>query len=74
MPKSYDQDLIYFHQQKSGDLTVSKSAVLPDGDFEITEYQCGKISLWFVNLDEFNADERQIAYESFILNLMEGLI
>lgn len=58
---------IYFHWRKaSGNtpagLTVSKYPHLPVGDFGITEYFWGSTILWFVDADEFTADERQTAY------------
>ena len=44
-------------------MTISKQSKLPDGDFRITEYCWGAVSLWFIDADEFTADERQAAYE-----------
>ncbi len=46
-------------------VTVSKCSKLPDGDFRITEYCWGDVPLWFIDADEFSADERQDAYEQF---------
>lgn len=43
-------------------ITVSKRQKLPDGDFRITEYCWGGVSLWFVDGDAFTDDERQEAY------------
>lgn len=42
-------------------ITVSKQPKLPDGDFVITEYCWGETSLWFIESDEFTADEREAA-------------
>ena len=42
--------------------TVSKKADLPEGDFSITEYSWHYNKLWFVDKDEFTANERQAAY------------
>ena len=61
---------VYFYPRKAyrGDpagITVSKRSMLPDGEFGITEYAWGNVSLWFVNEDEFSADERQSAYYAF---------
>ena len=47
---------------KPAGVTVSKRRTLPEGDFEITEYGWSRMSLWFVDEDEFTADERQVAY------------
>ena len=47
-------------------ITVSKKATLPSGDFEMTEYifqRFGYVSLWFVDDDEFTANERERAYK-----------
>lgn len=52
------------HVDPSG-VTVSKYDTLPTGDFGITEYGWGNVSLWFVDSDKFTADERQSAYENF---------
>jgi len=46
-------------------ITASKNGELPEGDFGITEYCWGPVSLWFVNSDNFTDDERQIAYEEY---------
>ncbi len=60
---------VYYYSERAacGDdpagLTVSKQSQLPDGDFHLTEYCWGRVSLWFVDADEFTADERQNAYE-----------
>lgn len=45
--------------------TVSKLSTLPAGDFKITEYQWGKVILWFVDADNFSADEREEAYRGW---------
>lgn len=47
-------------------ITVSKREKLPDGDFLLTEYCWGSVSLYFVDADEFNADERQAAYHTYL--------
>ena len=49
--------------------TVSRRADLPDGDFGITEYAWGPVSLWFVDGDEFTDDERDAVYRSFVFGL-----
>jgi hypothetical protein len=46
-------------------VTVSKKDMLPDGDFGITEYCWGDVSLWFVDHDRFTPDERQAAYQAW---------
>lgn len=46
--------------------TVSKFSTLPAGDFEITEYQWGKVILWFVDADNFSADEREEAFRGWM--------
>jgi hypothetical protein len=48
---------------KPAGVTVSKKPALPKGDFGITEWIWGPTVLWFVDDDEFTADERQAAYE-----------
>lgn len=47
-------------------ITVTKRTKLPEGDFGITEYTWGNTSLWFLNDDKFNADERQEAYLTYL--------
>lgn len=61
----------YFHQRQATKevpcgWTVSRKESLPSGDFRITEYRWGPISLWFVDADEFTADERQAAYWAYV--------
>ncbi len=49
-------------------LTVTKRDELPEGDFGITEYtwsDWGYATLWFVDADEFTANERQAAYRAY---------
>lgn len=53
-------------------ITISKCRPLPSGDFGITEYSWGSLSLWFVDDDEFTADERQIAYMAYVTLGMTG--
>jgi hypothetical protein len=70
-------DGFYFHERRTdgedpAGLTVSKRATLPEGDFMITEYCWGAMALWFVDSDNFTADERQSAYEAFMLNAVLG--
>ena len=59
----------FFKRRSDGEnpagLTVSKHAHLPDGDFKLTEYCWGSISLWFIDRDEFTADERETCREKF---------
>lgn len=60
----------YFHKRLAdGDTpagyTVSKKSELPNGDFRITEYKWPDANLWFVDEDEFDADERQDVYLSY---------
>jgi hypothetical protein len=43
-------------------ITVSRSATLPEGDFQITEYRWDWVSLWFVDADRFTARERHWIY------------
>ena len=50
-------------------ITVSKREELPHGDFRITEYTWGGVTLWFVDADEFTPDERQAAYEAFVISM-----
>lgn len=47
---------------KPGGVTVTKHGELPRGDFAITEFCWGDVSLWFVDADNFSANERQAAY------------
>ena len=62
----------FFERQRDGEnpagWTVSKHPHLPDGDFGLTEYFWGAVSLWFVDRDEFTTDERQVAYAAFMEN------
>jgi hypothetical protein len=48
-----------------GGMTVSKTAALPEGDFGITEYTWGPTTLWFIDQQEFTADEREFAYHGY---------
>lgn len=62
---------IWFHNRQadgrtSAGITVSRSETLPDGDFRITEYEWPLATLWFVDRDEFTADERQWAYVAIV--------
>ena len=68
-------DDIYFIERRAyGDapagITVTKKQPLPEGDFRVTEYvwqgRAAYVELWFVDADEFTADERQIAYSKFL--------
>ena len=45
-------------------ITVTKQKILPEGDFGLTEYTWGEVSLWFMDSDNFTSDERQDAYEA----------
>ena len=45
--------------------TVTKGGNLPDGDFKITEYSWGDQKLWFLDSDNFTADDRQEALLAF---------
>lgn len=63
----------YFHKRISDSetpagFTVTKSPELPEGNFRITEYSWPDLTLWFLDEDEFNADERQEAYMAVILS------
>lgn len=62
---------LYFHNRLADDdcpagLTVSKNEKLPPGDFRITEYKWPDVVLWFVDADEFTADERELAAEAYL--------
>jgi len=62
---------IFLHERLATDgcpsgITISKKPFLPEGDFSITEYSWGDCKLWFVDADNFTADERQAAYLSYI--------
>lgn len=46
--------------------TISKKPKLPEGDFRINEYKWCSLSLFFVDKDNFSADERQAAYIAFV--------
>ncbi len=58
-----------FKRMKDGNnpagITVSKKPKLPRGDFGITEYSWGPLTLWFVDKDRFSADERHAVAVSF---------
>jgi len=58
------------HGENPAGITVSKRDALPAGEFGITEYLWGGVTLWFVDQDECTADERQSAYYAFLE--MEG--
>ena len=63
----------YFERQADGEnapagVTVSKNEHLPEGDFRLTEYGWGPINLWFVGIDKFSEDERQLAYQGLLEN------
>ncbi len=71
---------VFFHPRKASPrctsgFTVSKRKQLPKGDFGITDFSWGSLSLWFIDKDKFTADERQAAYLSFVSdNLARKLI
>lgn len=46
-------------------VTVSKTKLLPDGDFRLDEYSWGMISLWFVRDHKFTRKERQAAFDQY---------
>ncbi len=46
--------------------TVSKKPELPNGDFQITAFHWPNITLWFVDKDKFDIDERQYAYYALL--------
>lgn len=61
----------WFHDRVGSDgqiegITVSKNEKLPSGEFELTEYLWGDVSLWFVKADGFSEGQRQSAYELFV--------
>lgn len=63
--------MVYFHnrladKQAPAGITVSRSEELIDDIFAITEYVWGDVSLWFVDSDNFTADEREAAYIAFL--------
>jgi len=47
-------------------ITVSRKPELPKGNFKITEYHWGSTSLWFIDKDNFTADERESVYQDLI--------
>lgn len=49
--------------------TISKTEALPEGDFRVTEFTWGNFTLWFIDQQEFTADERQAAYLGFLHTL-----
>lgn len=51
--------------------TVSRRAELPAGDFGITEYSWGDMALWFLDADEFTADERQEVADAIVATEMD---
>jgi hypothetical protein len=53
-----------------GGITVSKQGELPAGDFGLTEWVWGEVSLWFVDADRFTADEREEAYRAFAMEVV----
>lgn len=63
---------IYFHTRLAtptapAGITVSRHKRLPGGcDFTITEYTWGAVSLWFVESECWNADDRQAAHDAYI--------
>jgi len=67
----------YFYEREEdggvpAGLTVSKRENLPDGDFRITEHTWPSLTLWFLDDDEFSADEREGAYRAFLVRAMEA--
>jgi hypothetical protein len=66
-----EMDYYCFHVRAESEgtpeaITVSKTYDLPEGNFGITEYIWGDIRLWFVDADEFTADERQQALAIYV--------
>lgn len=47
--------------------TVSKRQTLPKGDFSITPYKWCNYTLWFVDEDNFTADERQAVFYEYMI-------
>ena len=65
----------YFHtriesEMHPGGYTVSKNKDLPKGDFVITEYSWPSFDLYFVEEDNFTADERQEAALVFVKHFL----
>lgn len=71
LPGVWFHDRIAVRDAPAG-ITVSRNKKLPDGDFGLTEYHWGPVSLWFVDDDEFSADERQDAYRSYVMGQLSG--
>lgn len=65
-----DRRRVWFHDRVAdganpAGITVSRNEQLPGGDFGLTEYCWGPVSLWFVDDDGFDADSRECAYRSW---------
>lgn len=64
------QQFYYFPRRANPGLAaiiiVSKTEPLPDGYFRLVEHTWGPVSLWFIERQNFTADERQAAYCGFI--------
>ncbi len=62
----------YFEREPSkgdpGGITVSKTPMLPEGDFIINESVWRRCILWFIQDHNFTQDERDAAYVYVILN------
>lgn len=63
---------VFFYPRAATDtvpagMTVSKQSTLLErkDDFVITSYSWGDVELWFVDEDEFTADERQFVCEAW---------
>lgn len=56
----------HYFEQDNHNTTVSKTDPLPSGDFRLTEYCWGPVSLWFIDSQRFTPAERQAAYFGFL--------
>lgn len=60
----------YFEREPSeddpGGITVSKTPMLPEGDFIINEFVWVGRTLWFIQDQDFTQEERDVAFVEFV--------
>ena len=59
--------MAFFYFTRTNGITVSKTAELPAGYFFVDEFHWGPVSLGFIREQNFTADERQDAYDMFMV-------
>ena len=69
MPSDTERTFHFWPRNDTGDITVSKTDKLPDGEFHIDEYIWGDVTLWFIREQDFTEAERQAAYDGWLCHI-----